>query len=195
MEGIAPRRIGLTTWVVLALCGIAGVVAVAMTAVVIVRLNRQILASAAELRATLAAPGLAPAEGARGELLHYAAQVEAIENAWAAAVADYRLRYPDSRVYESVATAHAISQINGMRRPAGVGALHERWAQAWSDRDAALQLLAQPNAAEADRTRAAELGRKADDELRRVRNELRDLLQAQGISDQELAAAVRPAGA
>jgi hypothetical protein len=188
MEGIAPRRVGLTTWVVLALCAIAGVVAVAMTAVVIVRLNRQILASAAELRASLTAPGLVSAEGARGELLRYAAQVEAVENGWAAAVADYRLRYPDSRVYESVATAHAIAQINAMRRPAEVGALHERWAQAWSDRDAALAALSRTNAPE-EAARASERGRGAADEIRRVRNELRDLLLAQGISERELATA------
>ena len=188
MQGIAPRRISLTTWVVLALCAIAGVIAVAMTAVVIVRLNRQILASAAELRATLAASASAPSEGVRGELLHYAVQTEAIENAWAAAVADYRLRYPDSRVYESVATAHAIAQINAMRRPAPVGALHERWAQAWSDRDAALAILSRTGAAE-ETVRANELGRRAADEIRRVRNELRDLLLAQGISERELAAA------
>ncbi|HEY3081829.1 MAG TPA: hypothetical protein VGM69_18215 [Chloroflexota bacterium] len=188
MEGIAPRRISLTTWVVLVLCALAGVIAVAMTAVVIVRLNRQVLASAAELRATLVAPASAPSEGVRGELLHYAAQVDAIENAWAAAVADYRLRYPDSRVYESVATAHAIAQINTMRRPAPVGALHERWAQAWSDRDAALAILSRTGAGE-ETARANELGRRAADEIRRVRNELGDLLLAQGISERELAAA------
>ncbi|HEV8638036.1 MAG TPA: hypothetical protein VG370_27795 [Chloroflexota bacterium] len=189
MEGIGPRRISLTTWVVLTLCAVAGVVAVAMTAVVIVRLNRQILASAAELRATLSAPSPAPADGNRSELLQYAAKVEAIESAWAAAVADYRLRYPNNRIYESVATAQAIAQINAMRRPPSVGGLHERWAQAWSDRDAALAILGRPGATEEEVGRAAELGRRAADEIRRVRNELSDLLLAQGISQPELAAA------
>jgi hypothetical protein len=188
MEGIAPRRVGVTTWVVLALCAVAGVVAVAMTALVIVRLNRQVLASAAELRATLSAPASPPADAGRAELLRYAAQVEAIESAWAAAVADYRLRYPDSRLYESVATAQAIARINALRRPADVGQLHERWAQAWSDRDAALATLSRANAGpEADR--ASERGRAAADEIRRVRNELRDLLLARGIGERELAAA------
>jgi alkylation response protein AidB-like acyl-CoA dehydrogenase len=60
------------------------------------------------------------------------------------------------------------------------------WAQAWSDRDAALALLARPNLSDADRARAAELSRKADDDLRRVRNELRDFLLAQGIATQDI---------
>src|SRR5262245_21883479 len=189
MGGIAPRRIGLTTWVVLTLCAAAGIIAVAMTAIVIVRLNRQVLASAANLRASLtvsAATG--PSEGALGELLRYAAQVDAIESTWAAAVADYRLRYPDSRVYESVATAQAVAQINGLRRPPSVGALHERWAQARSDRDAALALLSRSGAAD-ETARANELGRRASDEIRRGRQAVRDLLLGQGISDRELAAA------
>jgi hypothetical protein len=188
MEGIAPRRISLTTWVVLVLCAVAGVVAVAMTAVVIVRLNRQVLASAAELRASLAAPSGASTDTRRGELLQYAARLEGIESAWSAAVADYRVRYPDSRIYESVATAQAVAQINAMRRPSAIGDLHERWAQAWSDRDAALAVLSRPGASEEELARASEQGRRAADEIRRVRNELHDLLLAQGIGARELAA-------
>ena len=190
MEGFSPRRVGLTTWVVLALCGLVGVVAVAMTAVVIVRLNRQVLASAAELRATLGNPGSGGAlEASDAELLQYGAEVERIESSWAQAVADYRLRYPNSSIYESIATAQAIAQVNSARRPPPIAEVHERWAQAWSDRDAALALLAKPNATDEEKARAAELGRKASDEIRRARNDLRDLLASRGITDQEVAAA------
>jgi hypothetical protein len=189
MEGFSPRRVGLTTWVVLALCALVGVVAVAMTAVVIVRLNRQVLASAAELRASLGGAGAAAMEASRMELLLYAAEVDRIESAWAQAVADYRLRYPNSPIYESVATAHAIAQANAVRRPADVAGVHEKWAQAWSDRDAALALLGRQGASADETARAAELGRKASDEIRRARNELRDLLAGRGISEQEVAAA------
>lgn len=189
MEGFSPRRVGLTTWVVLALCALVGVVAVAMTAVVIVRLNRQVLASAAELRASLGNPAAMSAEASKIDLLQYAAEVERIESVWAQSVADYRLRYPNSPIYESIATAQAVAQVNGTRRPPAVGEVHERWAQAWSDRDAALSLLAKPSATEEEKARATELGRKASDGVRRARNELRDLLAAQGITDQEVAAA------
>ena len=189
MEGFSPRRVGLTTWVVLALCGLVGIVAVAMTAVVIVRLNRQVLASAAELRASLGNPGTVSGEQSRMELLEYAAEVDRIEAAWAQSVAEYRLRYPNSPIYESVATAQAIARVNAARRPPAVAALHERWAQAWSDRDAALALLGKAGATADEAARANELGRKASDEIRRARNELRDLLASRGITDQEVAAA------
>jgi cell division protein FtsL len=181
------RRISLTTWLVLGLCCLVGIVAIAMTVIVIVRLNRQVLASAAELRVGRAAG--ATADTPRGELVQYAASVGAIEQQWSQAVADFRVRYPDDAVYQSVATAQAVDAVNRLKRPAMVAPLHERWAQAWSDRDAALALLARPAASDADRSRAAELGRKADDELRRVRNELRDFLAGQGISDAEVATA------
>ena len=189
MEGFSPRRVGLTTWVVLALCGLVGIVAVAMTAVVIVRLNRQVLASAAELRASIGGASAAAMEASRLDLLRYAADVDRIESAWAASVADYRLRYPNSPIYESVATAHAIAQVNASRRPSDVAAVHEKWAQAWSDRDAALAILGRPGPTDDEKARAAELGRKASDEMRRARNDLRDLLASRGISDQEVAAA------
>jgi hypothetical protein len=189
MEGLSPRRVGLTTWVVLALCGLVGVVAVAMTAVVIVRLNRQVLASAAELRASLGNPAAGAVEPSKMELLQYGADVERIESSWAQSVADYRLRYPNSPIYESIATAQAIAQVNATRRPPAIAEIHERWAQAWSDRDAALALLARPGATEEDRARAAELGRKASDEIRRARNDLRDLLASRGITEQEVTAA------
>jgi hypothetical protein len=188
------RRLGLTTWLVLGLCALVGVLAIATTVVVIVRLNRQVLATAAELRggrpASAVAPSgsAAPAEGPRAELIQYAASQTAIEQQWARTVADFRLRYPNDAIYESVATAQVVQAIKDLRRPPAVAALHERWAQAWSDRDAALALLARPSVSEADRSRAAELARKADDELRRVRNELRDFLLAQGVSEQEVAA-------
>jgi hypothetical protein len=196
MEGFSPRRVGLTTWVVLAMCGLVGIVAVAMTAVVIVRLNRQVLASAAELRASLGNPGTISGEQSRMELLEYAAEVDRIESGWAQSVAEYRLRYPNSPIYESVATAHAIAQVNAARRPPAVAEVHERWAQAWSDRDAALALLGKPGATGDEVARANELGRKASDEIRRARNELRDLLASRGITDQEVAAARgAPAGA
>ena len=189
MEGFSQRRVGLTTWVVLALCALVGIVAVAMTALVIVRLNRQVLASAAELRATLGGAGAISVEQSRLELLEYAAEVERIESAWSQSVADYRLRYPNSPIYESVATAQAIARVNAARRPTAVAAVHERWAQAWSDRDAALALLGKPNASADEVARATELGRKASDDVRRARNELRDLLASRGITDQEVAAA------
>jgi hypothetical protein len=189
MEGFGPRRVGLTTWVVLALCGVVGVVAVAMTAVVIVRLNRQVLASAAELRASLTGASVSATEAGKMDLLQYAAELERIESAWAQSVADYRLRYPNSPLYESVATAHAIAQVNAARRPPLVAEVHERWAQAWSDRDAALAILARPTATDDEKARATELGRKASDGIRRARNDLGDLLAARGISEQEVAAA------
>lgn len=181
------RRLGLTTWFVLVLCGLVGVVAIATTVIVIVRLNRQVLASAAELRSGRPT-AVAGSEGARAELAQYAASQAAIEQQWARNVADFRLRYPNDAIYQSVATAQTVQAIKELRRPAAVAALHERWAQAWSDRDAALALLARPNTSEADRARAAELGRKSDDDLRRVHDELRDFLLAQGVSDQEVAA-------
>jgi cell division protein FtsL len=189
MEGFSPRRVGLTTWVVLALCVLVGVVAVAMTAVVIVRLNRQVLASAAELRASLGSSPTGMAEPSKLELLQYAAEVERIESVWAQSIADYRLRYPSSPIYESIATAQAVAQVNGTRRPPAIGDVHERWAQAWSDRDAAMALLGKASATEEEKARAAELGRKATDEVRRARNELRDLLTSRGITDQEVAVA------
>lgn len=187
---LATRRIGLTTWLVLVLCSLVGIVAVAMTLIVIVRLNRQVLASAAELRGRqlqVSTTGTA-ATDARAELIQYVTSALAIEQQWADQVAGFRVRYPNDATYSSVATAQAVAAINQLRRPLSVAPLHERWAQAWSDRDAAMALLARPNIADADRTRAAELGRKADDELRRVRNDLRDLLLEQGVGDQELAA-------
>ena len=170
----------------LALCGLVGVVAIATTVIVIVRLNRQVLASAAELRGR---PVVAAGpESPRGELAQYAASVAAIEQQWARTVADFRVRYPNDAVYDSVATAQVVQAIKELRRPPALAQLHERWAQAWSDRDAALALLVRPNVSEADRARAAELGRKADDDLRRVHNELRDYLLAQGVTEQEVAA-------
>lgn len=184
------RRIGLTAWLVLGLCVAVGVVAVAMTVVVILRLNRQVLASAAELRTSR--PAIAAPESPRGELVQYAASVAAIEQQWSDTVAAFQLRYPTSAIYQSVATAQTVAAINQLRRPAAVASLHERWAQAWSDRDAAFALLARPDVAAADRERAAELGRKADDDLRRVRGELRDLLAQQGIAEQDVAALARP---
>jgi hypothetical protein len=183
------RRLGLTTWIVLGLCSLVGILAIATTVVVIVRLNRQVLASAAELRSGRPAVA-APADNPRGDLVQYAASLTAIEQQWSRTVADFRLRYPGDAIYESVATAQVVAAINGLKRPPGVAPLHERWAQAWSDRDAALALLARPSPSEADRARAAELARKADDDLRRVRNDLRDFLLAQGVSDQEVAARV-----
>ena len=185
------RRLSITTWVVLALCVIVGLAATVITALVVVRLNRQILASAAELRAGLggAPVSTATADQMREELSRYAAQHAAIEAQWARAVAEFRLRYPNDPLYESVATAQALQAVNAMPRPAEVGPLHERWAQAWSDRDAALALLARAGGAEAERARAAEMARRADDELRRARNELRDLLVARGIDPD---AAVKP---
>ncbi|HEY3108909.1 MAG TPA: hypothetical protein VGL23_09160 [Chloroflexota bacterium] len=180
------QRLGLTTWFVLALCALVGAVAIATTVIVIVRLNRQVLASAAELRG--GRPATVGAESSRAELVQYAASLVSIEQQWARTVADFRVRYPNDAIYESVATAQTVQAIKELRRPPAVAALHERWAQAWSDRDAALALQARPNASEADRARAAELGRKADDDLRRVRDELRDFLLAQGVSDQEVAA-------
>jgi hypothetical protein len=152
-----------------------------------VRLNRQVLATAAELRGGRPA-AVVPAESPRAELIQYAASQTAIEQQWARTVADFRMRYPNDAIYESVATAQVVQAIKELRRPPALASLHERWAQAWSDRDAALALLARPNVSEADRSRASELGRKADDDLRRVRNELRDFLLAQGVSDQEVAA-------
>jgi hypothetical protein len=190
MEGFGPRRVGLTTWVVLALCGVVGVVAVAMTAVVVVRLNRQVLASAAELRASLSgAGGSVVGEAGTMDLLQYAAEVDRIESAWAQSISEYRLRYPNSPIYESVATAHAIVQVNAARRPPLVADVHERWAQGWSDRDAALAILVRPTVTDEEKGRANELGRKASDEIRRARNDLRDLLAERGISEQEVAAA------
>ena len=182
------RRIGLTTWMVLGLCTIVGVIAVAMTVVVIVRLNRQLLASAAELRTGRPAIALA-ADNPHADLVQYAASVAAIEQQWSQMVAEFHVRYPDDATYQSVATAQVVAAINRLKRPPPVAPLHERLAQAWSDRDAAMALLARPSPSESDRTRAAELARRADDELRRVRNELRDFLLAQGVSDADVAAA------
>lgn len=186
------RQISLTTWVVIAMCVAVGVIAVAMTVVVIVRLNRQVLASAAEVRAGLAAPVTPAADQARNDLLAYAGRRAAVESQWADAVAEYRLRYPNDAIYASVVTAQTVRQVNGMQRPAAVAQLHERWAQTWSDRDAALALLARPDATASDRDRANELARKASDELRRIHNELRDLLVAHGATDQEITSALGP---
>src|SRR5438094_10485658 len=102
------RRIGLTTWVVLALCTLVGVVAVAMTVIVVVRLNRQVLASAAELRAGFMTPVASATDPARTELLAYAGNVAAIEAQWASAVAEYRVRYPNDVIYSSVVAAPAV---------------------------------------------------------------------------------------
>ena len=181
------RRIGLTTWLVLALCTAVGVIAVAMTVVVILRLNRQVLASAAEFRT--GRPPIAAADAAKGELLQYAASFDSIDEQWSSAVAGFQARYPNNALYQSVATAQTVDAVNKLRRPTPVAAIHERWAAAWSDRDAAFVLLSRPNAGEADRQRAAELARKADDEMRRVRNDLHDLLQQQGITEQDVATA------
>jgi len=186
------RRISLTTWAVLALCVLVGVVAVAMTVIVVVRLNRQVLASAAELRAGLAPSTTPMVDPARAELLGYAGSRAQIESQWAATVAEYRVRYPNDAIYASVVTAQTVRQINAMRRPAAVAQLHERWAQAWSDRDAALALLAKPNAADGEKDRGNELGRRATDELRRTHNELTDILVAQGATEQEITTALGP---
>src|SRR5438445_10526008 len=112
-----------------------------MTVLVIVRLNRQVLLTAAELRSRPGAGAVAPGD-VRGELLQYAASIAAIEQQWSETVADFRTRYPNDATYQSVATAQAVHAINELRRPQGIGPLHERWAQAWSDRDAALWELA-----------------------------------------------------
>jgi hypothetical protein len=181
------RRLGLTTWLVLALCSAVGIIAVAMTVVVILRLNRQVLASAAEFRT--ARPAAAAVDSPKGELIQYAVSVDSIEDQWASAVAGFQARYPNNVLYQSVATAQTVEAVNKLRRPTPVAAIHERLATAWSDRDAAFVLLSRPNVGDADRQRAAELARKADDELRRVRNDLRDLLQQQGITDQDVASA------
>src|SRR5262249_6968985 len=147
-----------------------------MTVVVVVRLNRQVLASAAELRAGLSPSTTPIADPARAELLGYAGSRAQIESQWASAVAEYRMRYPNDAIYSSVVTAQTVRQINAMRRPSGVAQLHERWAQAWSDRDAAFASLAKPNASDGEKDRANELSRKATDELRRNYNELSDML-------------------
>lgn len=186
------RQISLTTWVVLALCVLVGVVAVAMTVLVVVRLNRQVLASAAELRAGLSVPTTPVADPVRAELLAYAGRRAAVEAEWARAVAEYRLRYPNDVIYASVVTAQTVRQVNAMPRPTSVAPLHERWAQAWSDRDAALALLAKPDASPEERDRANELARGAADELRRVHNELHDQLVAQGATEQEITTALGP---
>jgi hypothetical protein len=186
------RQISLTTWVVLALCVTVGVVAVAMTVVVVVRLNRQVLASAAELRAGFPAVATPVADQGRAELLAYAGRRAAVEAQWASAVAEYRLRYPNDVIYASVVTAQTVRQINAMPRPASVAQLHERWAQAWSDRDAAFAMLAKPDASDAERDRANEVGRTTADELRRNYNELRDQLVAQGATEQEITTALGP---
>jgi hypothetical protein len=186
------RQISLTTWVVLGLCVTVGVVAVAMTVVVVVRLNRQVLASAAELRAGLPVVATPVADQARAELLAYAGRRAAVEAQWASAVAEYRMRYPNDAIYASVVTAQTVRQVNAMPRPAGVAQLHERWAQAWSDRDAALALLAKPTATEAERDRANEMGRKVSDDLRRGYNELHDTLIAHGATEQEITTALGP---
>jgi hypothetical protein len=184
------RRISLTTWAVLAMCILVGVVAVAMTVIVVIRLNRQVLVSAAELRAGLAPVTTPTGDPVRAELLGYAGTRAQIESQWASAIAEYRLRYPNDAIYSSVLTAQTVRQINSMRRPAALGQLHERWAQAWSDRDAALALLSRPSVGDADRDRANEIGRRATDELRRNHAELTDLLVAQGATDQEIATAL-----
>jgi hypothetical protein len=184
------RRISLTTWAVLAMCVLVGVVAVAMTVVVVIRLNRQVLVSAAELRAGLAPVTTPTGDPARAELLAYAGTRAQIEAQWASAIAEYRLRYPNDAIYSSVLTAQTVRQINSMRRPAPLGQLHERWAQAWSDRDAAFALLSKPNVGDADRDQASAMGRKATDELRRNHAELTDLLVAQGATEQEIATAL-----
>ena len=189
MEAIGARRISLTTWAVLGLCVLAGVVAVAMTAVVIVRLNRQVLASAAELRAGIPGSASGTTDPAKQELIDYASAQANLEAQWAQTLADYRAKYPGSGLHESVATAQALTSANAMRRPASVAPLHERWAQAWSDRDAAFALLGKPTPSDDDRSKAAELGRRASDEIRRVRNELRDMLAQRGATEAELAAA------
>lgn len=186
------RQISFTTWVVLGLCVLVGVVAVAMTVVVVVRLNRQVLASAAEIRAGLTVPATPVADQARADLLAYAGRRATVESQWADAVAEYRLRYPNDAIYASVVTAQTVRQANAMQRPPTVAPLHERWAQSWSDRDAALSLLARPDASQADRDRANELARKASDDLRRVHNELHDLLIAQGATEQEITTALGP---
>jgi hypothetical protein len=186
------RQISLTTWLVLALCVLVGVVAVAMTVLVVVRLNRQVLASAAELRAGLSVPTTPVADQARAELLAYAGRRAAVESQWASQVAEYRLRYPNDAIYGSVVTAQTVRQVNAMPRPASVAPLHERWAQAWSDRDAAFALLAKPDAAPSERDRANELARKAADELRRIHNDLQDQLVAQGATEQEITTALGP---
>lgn len=176
------RRIGLTTWIVLIICLAVGVIAATMTVVVIVRLNRQLIASAAELRANLVAtPGVVTEDSPRSALVDYAQRQAAVEAQWAAAIADYQVRYANSPVYESIATAQTRQKIDQMMRPPMVAQIHERWAQAWSERDRAYAILAQPTVTEEEREQAAELARAADDEIRRLRNELRDLLIANGV--------------
>lgn len=185
MQATRTGRISLTTWLVLGVSAIVGIVAVAMTAIVVVRLNRQVLASAAQIRQTWATPG----EVSRDPIAVYAFELATIDETWTAQVADFRIRYPNDAVYENVATAGAVAAVNRIARPPEVGAIHERIAQAWSDREAALGLLARADAPAAQRDRAAELGRSANDALRKAKNELRDLLVQRGVTAADLAIA------
>ncbi len=182
-----PRlgRINATTWIVLGLCAVVGVAAVSMTAIVILRLNRQVLASAAQLRGNLAQADTT----LRDDALVYAIQQATIEESWNAQIADYRLRYPNNPVFETVVTASTVATIANLRPPTDVTAIHQRWAQGWSDREAALGLLTSGSPTDVDRARAAELARRANDLIRDARNDLRTLLLARGLREEDLAIA------
>ena len=182
------QRIGATTWLVLITGILVGLVAIVMTVVVVVRLNRQILASAAEFRVARGLTSPVGSDDARIELLKYAATRTAIENEWADAQADMLARYPNDPNYANAVTAVTVRAVNGLRRLSSVSGIHERWAQAWSDREAAMRIPA--NASADEKLKASELARKASDEIRRTRNELQDLLNTAGATDQEILAAL-----
>src|SRR5437868_2633544 len=98
------RRVSFTTWVVLGLCVVVGVLATLVTVQVVIRLNRQILASAAELRAGLTVPTPEATAAVRAALADYAARQAEIEAQWERTIADYALRHPNEPIYRSVAT-------------------------------------------------------------------------------------------
>ena len=164
-----------------------------MTVVVVVRLNRQILASAAEFRVARGLTSPAGSDDSRIELLRYAATRSAIEIDWADAQADMVARHPNDPSYARAVTTVTVRSINGLRRSATVSAIHERWAQAWSDREAAMGVPATASAE--DRQKASELARGASDVIRRTRNDLQDLLGTAGATDQEILTALGPARA
>ena len=164
-----------------------------MTVVVVVRLNRQILASAAEFRVARGLTSTVGSDDARVELLRYAATRTAIETEWAEAQADLLARRPNDPNYAIAVTTVTVRAVNGLRRLASVSSVHERWAQAWSDRESAMSIPATASAEE--KLRASELARKASDEIRRTRNDLQDLLSGAGATNQEIIGALGPARA
>jgi len=88
-----------------------------------------------------------------------------------------------------VVTASTVATIANLRPPIDVTAVHQRWAQGWSDREAALGLLTSGSPTDADRARAAELARRANYLIRDARNDLRGLLLARGLREEDLAIA------